>query len=105
MIPIVFWASLVPCPSEYSAADTSCSSRNARSTRRGKGRRSTQDKRTVNARARVSPRSGATTMKVSGLTHPGGVVGGNPPFATPAPPEPPSSAGDGQGGRPPQHVD
>src|SRR3989475_7490978 len=42
MIPIVFWASLVPCPSEYSAADTSCSSRNARSTRRGKERRSTQ---------------------------------------------------------------
>src|SRR5207244_11382220 len=38
MIPIVFWASLVPCPREYSAAETSCSTRNARSTRRGKER-------------------------------------------------------------------
>ena len=85
MIPIVFWASLVPCPSEYSAADTSCSSRNARSTRRGKERRSTQDKRTVNARARVSPRSGATTMKISVLTHPEVMMAANPAFATAAP--------------------
>jgi hypothetical protein len=33
MIPIVFCASLVPCPREYAAADPSWITRNQRSTR------------------------------------------------------------------------
>src|SRR5437773_3222860 len=63
MIPIVFCASLEPCPREYAAAEPSCSTRNTRSTLRGKERRSAHDSATVSASASVRPITGATTMK------------------------------------------
>ena len=85
MIPIVFCASFVPCPNEYSAAETSCSTRNALSTRRGNDRRSAHDSATVSTSARTKPITGATTMNTSVFVQPLAMIAANPAFATAAP--------------------
>jgi len=66
------------CPSEYAAAETSCSTRNALSTRRGSERRNSHDNATVRRRASVMPMSGATTMNTSVLTQPWAMIARTP---------------------------
>src|SRR2546422_8562706 len=67
MIPIVFWESLLPWLKDMLPADTSCSSRNALSTRRGSARRNSHDSPTVSTKATVSPRSGRSEEHTSEL--------------------------------------
>jgi hypothetical protein len=62
MMPIVFCASLPPCPSEYAAADTSCSLRKIRSTFTGVALRKTFSVITARSHARNIPIIGASTM-------------------------------------------
>src|SRR5438034_7932081 len=82
LIPIVFWESLLPWLKDILPADTSCSSRNALSTRRGSARRNSHDSPTVSTKATVSPRSGDTTMNVSVEIHlPGRTSAAVPAFA------------------------
>ncbi len=86
MMPMVFCASLDPCPSEYAAAEPIWSTRNVRSTLRGSERRSAHDKATVSANASTSPINGATTMKTRVEIHlPGNSSAVKPAFATAAP--------------------
>ncbi len=91
-MPIVFCASLVPCPSEYAAADTSCNTRKVLSTLRGSDRRRIQESATVSSSASMNPITGATTMKISVLVQPLAMIAANPAFATAAPAYPPISA-------------
>ncbi len=92
MMPIVFCASFVPCPSEYAAADTSCSTRKVLSTLRGSDRRRIQESATVSSSASMNPITGATTMKMSVLVQPLAMIAANPAFATAAPAYPPIRA-------------
>src|SRR4051812_49729434 len=104
MIPMVFCASLVPWPSEYSAADTSCSTRNVLSTRRGSDRRNDHDRATMRKSASTNPITGATTMKISVLVQPLAMIAEKPALATAAPAYPPMSACEDEVGRPSHHV-
>src|SRR5436309_15141252 len=63
MMPIVFCASFVPCPREYSAADTSCNTRNDLSTRLVKDRRKAYDNATVSNSTIKKLLTGQMTMK------------------------------------------
>src|SRR6266516_888252 len=100
MMPIVFCASFVPCPREYSAADTSCSTRNDLSTRRGKDRRKAHDNATVSSSANKNPMTGATTMKTRVLVQPLAMIAEKPDLATAAPAYPPMSACEDEVGSP-----
>src|SRR5213594_3515018 len=87
MIPIVFWASLVPWPRLYAAAETSCSRRKSQSTRPGWASLKIHTVASIIAKPTVSP-----------ITDP------NPAFATAAPANPPINACDELVGNPQYHV-
>src|SRR5205809_6490184 len=103
-MPIVFCASLVPCPSEYSAAETSCSTLKDLSTRRGSDRRNSHDSATVSSSASMNPITGATTMKTSVLVQPLAMIAENAALAAAAPAYPPINACDDEVGRPSHQV-
>ncbi len=69
-MPIVFWASLPPCPRLYSAADTNCNLRKSLSTWRGDLRRKIQEMATMKPNPSTNPMNGATTMKISVFVQP-----------------------------------
>ena len=104
MIPIVFWASLVPWPREYAAAEAIWRTRNVRSTRRGNERRSSHESPTVSNSARHRPITGATTMNASVLIHPASMIAPKPALATAAPAYPPMRACDDEVGSAPHQV-
>ena len=58
MIPMVFWASLPPCPSEQREADTNCSHRNVVSTTKGVVREKSQETIGTSRTARNKPMAG-----------------------------------------------
>ncbi len=85
MMPIVFCASLAPWPRLYAAADISCSLRKCRSTRDGAVPRQTQKIRTMKMKPSTKPMPGASTMKMSVLVQPAGMIAARPALAIAAP--------------------
>ena len=92
MMPIVFWASLPPWPSEYSPAETSCARRNRLSTFSGDVRRNSQATPTISIEPRAKPISGETKMKATVFSTPAAISGWAPALARVAPTMPPMSA-------------
>src|SRR5881397_2121054 len=104
MIPIVFWASLVPWPRLYAAAETSCSRRKSQSTRPGWVSLKIHTVASIIAKPTVSPITGASTMKTPILIRPAPMSDPNPALATAAPANPPINACDELVGNPQYHV-
>ncbi len=100
MMPIVFCASLPPWPSEYAAADTSCSLRNRLSTFLGVDFTKIQATISMMIEPSTKPSSGATTMNATVLIRPPEISEPVPAFATAAPTRPPISACDDDEGMP-----
>src|SRR4051812_48051 len=92
MMPMVFCASLPPCPSEYSEAETNCRMRNARSTANGVERIDNQETIATSTSANKNPTSGDSTMATKALVSPPQTAAESPPLAIPAPTNPPIRA-------------
>ena len=92
MMPMVFCASLPPCPSEYSEAETNCRMRNARSTANGVERTDAQDTIATRTSASRNPTSGDSTMASSVFDNPLQTAAEIPALASPPPTNPPISA-------------
>ena len=92
MMPMVFCASLLPCPMLYSADETSCRRRNQASTRLGDARRQAQDTAIISSAPSVIPSIGEMKMKAAVLSIPGASSGPVPDLASVAPIIPPISA-------------
>src|SRR6266511_3033931 len=104
MIPMVFWASLPPCPRLKAAAETSCKRRKMPSTRRGAERWNSQVAATISRNARSRPNSGDSTMNRMVLRMLSAASTAKPALATPAPAKPPMSACDDEVGSPNHQV-
>src|SRR5258708_22874292 len=104
MMPMVFCASLPPCPSEYSDAETNCRVRKARSTANGVERTDAQETITTSTIASTNPTSGDSTMASSVLISPLQTAAESPAFAMPPPTNPPIQAGELQDGSPTPQV-
>src|ERR1700684_3485428 len=92
MMPMVFCASLPPCPSEYSAAEANCRIRNARSTANGVERTDAQDTIATNTSASRNPISGDSTIASNVFVNPPQSAAEIPALAMPPPTNPPISA-------------
>ena len=86
MIPMVFWASLVPWLRLNAADETSWSARKYLSTIRGLARRKLQAVAVMSAMPAAMPITGERRMKRTGLTHPPRISALTPALATAAPP-------------------
>ena len=101
MMPIVFWASLAPCPRLNAAADTSCSTRKLRSTVRGRRLRCTSHMiPMISTKASARPIKGEYTMNTPMVWRPSKITASQPALATAAPTSPPTRACDDDEGRP-----
>src|ERR1700709_2177856 len=70
MMPMVFCASLPPCPNEYSDAAANCRMRNARSTANGVERTDSHDTIATSTSANKNPTTGESTIASSVLDRP-----------------------------------
>src|SRR4051812_31285869 len=104
MMPIVFCASLPPCPSEYSEAEANCRMRKARSTANGVERTEAQDTITTRIIARISPTNGDSTIAPTVFDRPLQTVAEMPALANPAPTRPPIKACELEEGMPAAQV-
>src|SRR5882672_5283921 len=104
MMPIVFCASLPPCPRLYAAADTSCNLRKSLPTRDGDARRKIQYVAIMNSQPSARPMNGATKMNAPIFNNPAGTSAFGPPAASAAPANPPTSACDELDGNAHHHV-
>ena len=68
MMPIVFWASLVPCVNATNPPETSCARRNNQFTRVGRRRATIHVIARISAKAIAKPRNGATKDGTSTLS-------------------------------------
>src|SRR5258708_18175380 len=100
MMPMVFCASLPPCPSEYSDAETNCRVRKARSTANGVERTDAQETITTSTIASTNPTNGDSTMASSVLISPLQTAAESPAFAMPPPTNPPIKACELEDGMP-----
>ena len=92
MMPMVFCASLPPCPRLYAAEETSCSRRNHLSTRRGVWRKQIHETLSMISEPSAMPSIGETMMNDAVLMMPGASSGAVPAAASAAPIMPPMSA-------------
>src|SRR3954449_12703756 len=92
MMPMVFWASLPPWPSEYSDAEANCRIRKARSTANGVERTEAQDTIATSTRASRNTTTGDSTIASHALVNPPQTAADNPALAMPAPTSPPIKA-------------
>src|SRR5260370_15401426 len=92
MMPMVFCASLPPCPSEYSDAETNCRVREARSNAQRVERTDAQETITTSTIASTNPTGGDSTMASSVLISPLQTAAESPAFAMPPPTNPPIKA-------------
>src|ERR1700755_2373839 len=92
MMPMVFCASMPPCPSEYSDAETNCRIRNARSTANGVERTDAHDTIATSTSANRTPTSGDSTMASSVFDNPLQTAAEIPALAMPPPTRPPIHA-------------
>src|ERR1700729_2218914 len=100
MMPMVFCASLPPCPSEYSEADAYCRMRKARSTANGVERTDAQDTIATNTSASRNPTSGDSTIASNVFDSPLQTAADSPALAMPPPTNPPISACEEDDGMP-----
>ena len=100
MMPMVFWASLVPWPRLKAAEEASWPTRKNLSTRWGRTRRKTQDTPTIRIAPTTIPISGDRTMKMPTFTRPLVMRAPGPALASPAPASPPMSECETLIGRP-----
>src|SRR5687768_15703400 len=92
MMPMVFCASLPPCPRLYAPAETSCSRRNHLSTLEGRVDLNRLDTSTIISEPRRKPRVGEMKMKITVFQMPVATSAPAPAFAMTAPQMPPISA-------------
>src|SRR6202047_1917739 len=92
MMPMVFCASLPPCPSEYIEAEANCRIRKARSTANGVERTEAQDTIATSASASRNPTSGDSTIASKVLDRPLQTAAESPALAMPPPNSPPINA-------------
>ena len=104
MMPIVFWASLVPWLYEKMPEDTSCRRRNHLSTCAGARRRTIQVVTIISVEPSTSPRMGESTMKSAILAMPSATSPSSPSAGSVAPMSPPASACEEDEGRPHHQV-
>src|SRR5664279_87017 len=104
MMPMVFWASLPPWPSEYSEAETNCRIRKARSTANGVERTDAQDTIATSTSASKNPTSGDSTMASKVFDRPLQTAAESPALAIPPPTNPPIKACELLDGIPSPHV-
>src|ERR1700722_9743518 len=100
MMPMVFCASLPPCPSEYSEAEANCRMRKARSTANGVERTDAQDTIATNTSASKNPTSGDSTIASNVFDSPLQTAAERPALAMPPPTNPPISACELEDGMP-----
>src|ERR1700710_3009375 len=104
MIPMVFWASLPPWPSEKAAAETNCSLRKTPSAKAGVDFTKLHETISTRTSARATPSAGETTMPATVFQTPDQITGFRPALATPAPIRPPIRACEDEDGMPPSQV-
>src|SRR5262245_30795722 len=93
MMPIVFWASLLPCENERSAELASCAGRKNRSTRAAELRLKSQNMGVISEEPRMGTTAAETTRNEGVWIHfSPHVMASGPPRATGAPAYPPMSA-------------
>src|SRR5260370_17044555 len=92
MIPMVFCASLPPCPSEYIEAEANCRMRKARSTANGVERPDAQDTIATSTSASKNPTSGDSTIASNVFDNPLQTAAEIPALAIPPPTSPPIKA-------------
>ena len=92
MIPIVFWASLAPCPNETAAADNSCRPLKAFASSGTLSRRCSRDSPSIAKNATVNATIGETTIAISAVCTTPQLMAERPPAASPAPTKPPMIA-------------
>src|SRR4051794_14715079 len=92
MMPMVFWASLPPCPNAYNEAEQNCARRKKRSTPNGVNRMNIQDTSSIRISEVKQPSPGASTMPDPVLMTPLHTPAAEPALAIPAPTSPPISA-------------
>src|ERR1700691_5442439 len=92
MMPMVFCASLPPCPSEYSDADANCRMRKARSTAKGVERADAQDTIATSTSASKNPTTGDSTIASRVFDSPLQTAAESPALAVPPPTNPPIKA-------------
>src|SRR5882757_10379962 len=100
MMPMVFCASLPPCPSEYSDAETNCRMRKARSTANGVERTDAQETIATSTSASKNPTSGDSTMASNVFDSPLQTAAEIPALAMPPPSSPPIKACELEDGMP-----
>jgi hypothetical protein len=92
MMPMVFWASLAPCPKETAAAETSCRPLNAFASSRMCQRCWIRAKITIARNATVKATTGEATMAITAVRTTPQLIAARPPAASPAPTRPPMIA-------------
>ncbi len=85
MMPIVFCASLVPCPRLYAAADANCNLRNRLSTEFGAVFFTIHRVPAIIRKPRIIPISGDSTMKINVFVQPEAMMTPSPLLATALP--------------------
>src|SRR4051812_42815903 len=104
MIPIVFCASLPPCPREYIDAETNWSQRKVASTAPGVARTKAQETASTRSRARQKPAKGDRKIAAAVFPNPVQTTALRPALAVPAPTIPPISACELEDGMPAHQV-
>src|SRR5438105_13604186 len=104
MMPMVFWASLPPCPRLYSDEEKSCSRRNRRSTRVGVERMKIHEIASSSTEPIRNPSSGEMKMNATVFRIPAGISAQPPAFATAAAHLPPLGARLDDGRKPQYEV-
>src|ERR1700738_2478224 len=100
MMPMVFCASLPPCPSEYIEAEANCRIRKAQSTANGVERTDAQDTIATSTSASKNPTSGDSTIASRVLDSPLQTAAERPALAMPPPTRPPIRACELEDGMP-----
>src|SRR3981189_3613092 len=104
MMPMVFCASLPPCPSEYNDAETNCRIRKARSTANGVERTEAQDTIATSTSASRNPTNGDSTIASNVFDSPLQTAAESPALAMPPPTSPPIKACELEDGIPSPQV-
>src|SRR5215216_1291627 len=104
MMPMVFCASLPPCPRLKAAADSSCSRRNSPSTSAGVDRRKIHRLANISTKPSASPSSGDSGMNRMVFRRLSASSTPKPALAMPAPAKPPIRACDEEVGSPSHQV-
>src|ERR1700754_3584347 len=94
MMPMVFCASLPPCPRLYNPAENSCRRRKRRSTLLGGVRKYSHDTLSMKKEPSTKPSSGEIKINATVFSNPLRFSSVQPDFASAAPTTPPISACD-----------